>query len=49
MGFEPIGLQSEFHVWWLSILFQRSRFSLARLCPLCPCGEYVHIFTKSHT
>ena len=31
MGFEPIGLQSDFHVWWLPILSQRSRFSLARL------------------
>jgi hypothetical protein len=29
MGFEPIGLQCEFQVWWISTLSQRSRLSLA--------------------
>jgi hypothetical protein len=46
MGFEPIGLQSEFQVWWSSTLFQRSRLSLAPLRALCLCVRHSSFFTQ---
>jgi len=48
MGFEPIGLQSEFHVWWLSHTIPTLQAWPGAICELCVrhlfCALFFSIF-----